>query len=141
MYMMQPQTLLPTQVTQRESAGFETDETDLNHPSGERPARPAFPTLVEAVERAMTHDREVSHRVDTFTLKACIDTLQIELAKVDGCIVSLQRELALAAGTRADFERDRAEAERALLAKLLKVTADTMAAQKSTARVEGELAA
>ena len=56
-----------------------------------------------------------------------------------GCIDSLQRELALAAGTRVNFERDRAE--RALLAKLLKATADTMAAQESTARLEGELAA
>jgi hypothetical protein len=61
------------------------------------------------------------HRVDTFTLKACIDSLQRELAKVE----------ALAASHRADFERDRAEQ---LVAELLKATADT-------ARLEGELAA
>ena len=92
-----------SQVTQRESG----IETDLGSPSGERPA--AFPILVEAVERVMAHDRKLRHRVDTFTLKACIDSLQRELAKVDGCIDSLQRELALAAGHRANFERDRAE--------------------------------
>jgi hypothetical protein len=37
------------------------------------------------------------HRVDSFTLKACIDSLQRELAKVE----------ALAAGHRAHFERER----------------------------------
>ena len=37
------------------------------------------------------------HRVDTFTIKACIDSLQRELVKVE----------ALAAGHRADFERER----------------------------------
>ena len=92
-----------SQVTQRESG----IETDLGSPSGERPA--AFPILVEAVERVMAHDRKLRHRVDTFTLKACIDSLQRELAKVDGCIDPLQRELALAAGHRANFERDRAD--------------------------------
>jgi hypothetical protein len=56
--------------------------------------------------------------VDTFTLKACIDSLQRELAKVE----------AMAAG---HFERERAEH---LVAELLKATADT-------ARLEGELAA
>ena len=90
-------------------------ETDLGSPSGERPA--AFPILVEAVERVMAHDRKLRHRVDTFTLKACIDSLQRELAKVDGCIDSLQRELALAAGHRANFERDRAERTGLVLAK------------------------
>jgi hypothetical protein len=69
----------------------------------------------------MAHDRKLRHRVDTFTLKACIDSLQRELAKVE----------ALAAGHRADFERDHAEQ---LVAELLKATADT-------ARLEGELAA
>ena len=66
-------------------------------------------------------------RVDTFTLKACIDSLQRELAKVE----------ALAAGHRADFERDRAEW---LVAEMLTLTAD-MAAKEATARLEGELAA
>ena len=44
-------------------------------------------------------DRKLHHRVDTFTLKACINSLQRELAKVDGCINSLKRELTLAAVT------------------------------------------
>jgi hypothetical protein len=42
------------------------------------------------------------HRVDAFALKACIDSLQKELAKVE----------AIAAGHRADFERERERAER-----------------------------
>lgn len=70
------------------------------------------------------------HRVDTFTLKACIDSLQRELAKVE----------ALAAGHRADFERERDRAEQ-LMAEVLKAAADTMAAKEARARLEGELAA
>jgi hypothetical protein len=66
-----------------------------------------LPTAGEIDRKVRPH--KVRHRVDTFTLKACIDSLQRELAKVDGCIDSLQRELALAAGHRADFEGDRAE--------------------------------
>jgi hypothetical protein len=69
-------------------------------------------------------------RVDTFTLKACIDSLQRELAKVE----------ALAAGHRADFERERDRAER-LVAELLKATADMMKAKESGVRLEGVLAA
>jgi len=116
-----------TQVTQRESVIESGFETDLGHPSGERPA--AFPTLAEAVERVMVHDRKLHHRVDTFTLKACIDSLQRALAKVE----------ALAAGTRADFERERDCAEQ-LAAEMLTPTAN-MAAKEATARLEGELAA
>ena len=77
----------------------------------------------------MAGEINVRHRVDTFTLKACIDSLQRELAKVE----------ALAVGHRADIERERDQAE--LVAALLKATADTMAAKEARARLEGELAA
>jgi hypothetical protein len=68
--------------------------------------------------------------VGAFAMKACIDSLQKELAKVE----------TMAAGHRADFERERDRAEH-LMAELLKSTADTMAARESTARLEGELTA
>jgi phage-related minor tail protein len=64
-----------------------------------------------------------------FALKACIDSLQKELVKVE----------AMAAAHRADFERER-EAERRM-AELLKAMADAMAARESAARLEGELLA
>jgi hypothetical protein len=75
-------------------------------------------------------------RVDAFAMKACIDSLQRELAKVE----------AMAAAHRADFQRERDRAEH-LVAELLKAGADTMAdamadamaARESTARLEGEL--
>ena len=74
-----------------------------------------------------------SCRVDAFALKACIDSLQKELAKVE----------AMAAAHLADFQRER-EAERRM-AELLKTTADAMAyamaARESTARLEGKLLA
>jgi hypothetical protein len=87
------------------------------------------------------HPAEVEHkplstrsphgnRVDTFTLKACIDSLQRELAKVE----------ALAAGHRADFERERERTER-LLTELLKATADMIKAKESAVRLEGVLTA
>jgi hypothetical protein len=73
-----------------------------------------------------------SRRVDAFAMKACIDSLQRELAKVE----------AMAAAHRADFERERDRAEH-LVAELLKAAADAMAdamaARESTARLEGEL--
>jgi hypothetical protein len=69
--------------------------------------------------------------VDAFTMKACIDSLQRELAKVE----------AMAAAHRADFERERDREY--LVAELLKAGADAMAdamvARESTARLEGEL--
>ena len=70
------------------------------------------------------------HRVDAFAMKACIDSLQKELAKVE----------TMAAGHRADFERERDRAE-CLMTELLKSTADTMAAREATARLKGELMA
>ena len=51
------------------------------------------------------------HRVDAFAMKACIDSLQKELAKVE------------------------------TMTELLKATAETMSAKESTARLEGELMA
>ena len=59
-------------------------------------------------------------------MKACIDSLQKELAKV---------EAMAAAAHRADFESYRAQH---LAVDLLKATADAMAARESTARLEGE---
>ena len=70
-------------------------------------------------------------RVDAFTMKACIDSLQRELAKVE----------AKAAAFR-DFERE-CDRARHLVATLLKATAEAMAdaraARESTARLEVEL--
>ena len=85
--------------------------------------------LTEIEHKLLLARSPAAHRVDTFTLKACIDSLQRELAKVE----------ALAAGHRADFERERDRAEQ-LVTELLKATADTMATKESTARLEGELA-
>jgi hypothetical protein len=74
-----------------------------------------------------------SRRVDAFAMKACIDSLQKELDKV---------EAMAAAAHRADFERERDRAQH-LAAELLRATADAtadaMAARESTARLEGEL--
>ena len=74
-------------------------------------------------------DLAESRRVDAFTMKACIDSLQKELAKV---------EAMAAAAHRADFERERDRAQH-LVAELLKATAYVMAARESTARLESEL--
>jgi hypothetical protein len=66
----------------------------------------------------------------TATLKARVEALQTEMAKVE----------ASAAGHRADFERERERADR-LMAELLRATADTMAAKEVAARLGGELSA
>ena len=92
------------------------------------PTQGALKNLPEAARALAKLPR--SSRVDAFTLKACIDSLQRELAKVE----------ALAAGHRADFERERDRAEQ-LMAEVLKAAADTMAAKEARARLEGELAA
>src|SRR4249919_580691 len=63
---------------------------------------------------------------DHARLKASIEVLQMELAKVE----------ALASGHRADFERERERAD-ALMSELLKMTADAMAAKEAAARLEG----
>jgi hypothetical protein len=84
------------------------------------------------------------HQAVTGPLKAKIEALQAELAKVE----------AMATGHRADFERERDRADKLmvdadkLMAELLKMTAETlraeldaMTAKEATARLEGELAA
>src|SRR5437868_4413566 len=83
------------------------------------------------------------HQAVTGPLKAKIETLQAELAKVE----------AMATGHRADFERERDRADKLmvdvdkLMAELLKMTAETLRAEldavtakEATARLEGELA-
>jgi C4-dicarboxylate-specific signal transduction histidine kinase len=64
------------------------------------------------------------------TLKARIETLEAELAKLE----------ASAAVHRADFERERERCER-LMAEVLKATAELMAAREAAARIAGKLAA
>jgi phage-related minor tail protein len=68
-------------------------------------------------------------RVDAFAMRACIDSLQRELAKVE----------AMAAAHRADFKRERDRAEHLLLKAAADAMADAMAARELTARLEGEL--
>jgi hypothetical protein len=75
-------------------------------------------TALVAVDHAEIEPKPLfgrSCRVDAFAMKACIDSVQKELAKVE----------VMAAAHRADFERER-KAERRM-AELLKVTADAMA--------------
>jgi len=71
-----------------------------------------------------------AHQADTTLLRTKIETLQAEIARLE----------ASAASHRADFERERARADR-LMAELLQGTAETMAAKEATARLEGELTA
>jgi hypothetical protein len=61
-------------------------------------------------------------------LAAEIEALKAEIARLE----------ARAAGHRADFERERADR---LMVELLQATAETMAAEEVTARLEGEVAA
>jgi hypothetical protein len=63
-------------------------------------------------------------------LAAEIAALKAEIARFE----------ARAAGHRADFERERERADR-LMVELLQATAETMAAEEVTARLEGEVAA
>jgi hypothetical protein len=102
---------LPRQLANDGKALVAVDVAELRHTS--------MPARSPAGDRAITA-----------TLKARIETLQAELAKVE----------ALAAGHRADFERERERADR-LMTELLRATADTMAAKEVAARLEGELAA
>ena len=60
--------------------------------------------------------------------------------KIEALRVEIARLEARAADHRADFERERERTDR-LTAELLQGTAETMAAQKATARLEGEVAA
>jgi hypothetical protein len=86
--------------------------------------------VAELAHKPMPARSPAGDRPITATLKARVEALQAELAKVE----------ASAAGHRADFERERERADR-LMAELLKATADTMAAKEATARLEGELSA
>lgn len=61
-------------------------------------------------------------------------------AKVEGLLAELAKFEAIAGGHRADFERERDRAD-ALMAELLRMTADLMTARETAARLEGELAA
>jgi hypothetical protein len=69
------------------------------------------------------------HQAGAAALKAKIETLQAELTRLE----------ATAGGHRADFERERDRADQ-LMAELLRMTADTMTAKETAARLEGELA-
>ena len=86
--------------------------------------------LAEIEHKALPSRSPAGHHPGVALLKARIEALQAELAKVE----------ASAGGHRADFERERDRAER-LMAELLKSTADTMAAREATARLKGELMA
>src|SRR5215211_3453246 len=86
--------------------------------------------LAEIQHKALTARSQGGHQAVIACLKAKIETLQAEIARLE----------ALAAGHRADFERERDRADR-LLTELLKATADAVAAKEATAWLEGELAA
>jgi hypothetical protein len=84
--------------------------------------------LREINHRPMPTRSPASHHPVTGLLKARVEGLQAELAKVE----------ASASGHRADFEHERERAER-LMAELLRATADTLAAKEAAARLEGGL--
>jgi hypothetical protein len=86
--------------------------------------------LAEIQHKALPGRSPGGHQALIASLKAKIETLQAEIARL----------AATATGHRADFERERERADR-LVAEVLKATADTMAAKKATASLEGELAA
>jgi hypothetical protein len=80
--------------------------------------------------RAATGRSPDDHHAVAAALKARIETLEAELAKLE----------ATSAGHRADFEHERDRCER-LLAEVLKATADQMVAREAAARLAGELEA
>jgi chromosome segregation ATPase len=80
--------------------------------------------------RSVTSRSPDDHQAVAAALKARIETLEAELARLE----------AAAAVHRADFERERDRCER-LMAEVLKTTADLMAAREAAARLAGELAA
>ena len=86
--------------------------------------------LAEIQHKALPARSPGGHQAVIASLKAKIETLQAEIARLE----------ALAAGHRADFERERDRADR-LMTELLKATGDTVAAKEATAWLEGELAA
>src|SRR5215208_2584898 len=86
--------------------------------------------LAEIQHKALPARSPGGHQAVIASLKAKIETLQAEIARLE----------ALAAGHRADFERERDRADR-LMTELLKATGDAVAAKEATAWLEGELAA
>jgi chromosome segregation ATPase len=86
--------------------------------------------LTEIQHKALPARSPGGHQADIASLKAKIETLQKEIARLE----------ATAAGHRADFERERDRADR-LMTEVLKATGDTVAAKEATAWLEGELAA
>jgi chromosome segregation ATPase len=86
--------------------------------------------LSEIQHRALPARSPGGHPAVIASLKAKIETLQAEIARLE----------AAAAGHRADFERERDRADR-LTTELLKATGEMVAAKEATAWLEGELAA
>jgi chromosome segregation ATPase len=86
--------------------------------------------LAEVQHRALPARSPGGHQAVIAALKAKIETLQAEIARLE----------AVAAGHRADFERERDRADR-VMSELLKATSDVVAAKEATAWLEGELAA
>jgi hypothetical protein len=86
--------------------------------------------LSEINHKPMPARSPAGDRAITATLKARVEALQAELAKVE----------ASAACHRADFERERERLDR-LMVELLRATLDTLTAKEAVARLDGELAA
>lgn len=86
--------------------------------------------LAEINHAPLTGRSPPGHQAVAVALKAKVEALQAELAKIE----------AMAGGHRADFERERDRADK-LMAELLRMTADAMAAKETAARLDGELAA
>jgi hypothetical protein len=82
------------------------------------------------VPRTITRRSPDDHQAVAAALKARIETLEAELAKLEST----------AAGHRADFERERERCDR-LMTEVLKTTADLMAAREVAARLAGEFEA
>ena len=106
---------LPRQRGNNGKALVAVDLAEINH----------TPTL-----RAVTRRSPDDHQAVVATLKARVETLEAELARLETA----------AAGHRADFERERERCDQ-LIAETLKTTADLMAAREAAARLAGELAA
>jgi hypothetical protein len=86
--------------------------------------------LSEINHKPMPARSPVGHHPITAALKARIEVLVAELAKVE----------TLAADNRADFERERERFD-GLMAELLRATMDAQSAKEAAARLEGELKA
>jgi hypothetical protein len=82
------------------------------------------------IHRPVTRRSPDDHQSVAAALKARIETLEAELARLE----------AAAAVHRADFERERERCD-GLMAEVLKTTADLMAAREAAVRLAGELAA